>query len=96
METRCNTAKLAQNNTVILMCCIVAISLCCGHFVVLCTTGPLYRRVLSLIRFIKERYSFTLLSEIRQAPGGMLWGELKSHENKQLLRSDHLQAVVLM
>ncbi len=37
--------------------------------------------VFSLIRFIKERYSFTILSENSRAPGGEHWAELKSGEH---------------
>ncbi len=35
----------------------------------------------SFIIFIKERYSFTILSEKSRAPGGVSWAELKSDEH---------------
>ncbi len=39
------------------------------------------QKVFSFIIFIKERYSFTILSEKSRAPGGALWEELKSDEH---------------
>ncbi len=39
------------------------------------------QRVFSFIIFIKERYSFTILSENSRAPGGVPWAELKSHKH---------------
>ncbi len=39
------------------------------------------QKVFSLIIFIKERDSFTILSENSRAPGGALWAELKSEEH---------------
>ncbi len=36
-----------------------------------------------------------LLSETSEAPGGMLWAELKSHEQAKLLHSDYLLDVIL-
>ncbi len=39
------------------------------------------QRVFSFIIFIKERYSFTILSENTRAPGGVPWAELKSDEH---------------
>ncbi len=36
------------------------------------------QKVFSFIIFVKERYSFTILSEKSQAPGGVSWAELKS------------------
>ncbi len=38
------------------------------------------QRVFSFIRFIKERYSFTILSKNSRARGGAVWAELKSDE----------------
>uniref|UniRef100_A0A673M8J4 Myosin IXB n=1 Tax=Sinocyclocheilus rhinocerous TaxID=307959 RepID=A0A673M8J4_9TELE len=42
------------------------------------------QRVFSFIRFIKERYSFTILSKNSRAPGGVPWAELKSHEHLRI------------
>ncbi len=39
------------------------------------------QKVFSFIIFVKEIYSFTILSEKSQAPGGALWAELKSDEH---------------
>ncbi len=39
------------------------------------------QKVFSFIRFIKEKYSFTILSKNSSAPGGMPWAELKSDEH---------------
>ncbi len=39
------------------------------------------QKVFSFIIFIKERYSFTILSEKSRAPGGVPWAELKSDEH---------------
>ncbi len=39
------------------------------------------QKVFSFIIFIKERYSFTILSENSRAPGGVSWAELKSDEH---------------
>ncbi len=39
------------------------------------------QKVFNFIIFIKESYSFTILSEKSRAPGGVLWAELKSDEH---------------
>ncbi len=39
------------------------------------------QKVFSFIIFIKERYSFTILSENSRAPGGAPWAELKIEEH---------------
>ncbi len=39
------------------------------------------QKVFYFIIFIKERYSFTILSEKSRAPGGTPWAELKSDEH---------------
>ncbi len=39
------------------------------------------QKVFSCIIFIKERYSFTILSKKSRAPGGVPWAELKSDEH---------------
>ncbi len=40
METSRNTKKLAQHYGISPICSVVAISLGCGDFIVLCTIGP--------------------------------------------------------
>ncbi len=52
------------------------------------------KNVFSLIIFLKERYSFTILSEKTRAPGGMLWVELKSQAGAHALA--FLVAIVYM
>ncbi len=47
------------------------------------------QKVFRFITFIKERYSFTILSKKSRAPGGGVpWAELKSDER---LSADHQQ-----
>ncbi len=47
----------------------------------------------SIIIFITERYSFTVLSENSRAPGGAPWAELKSDEH---LSANHQQNKIMM
>ncbi len=51
------------------------------------------QKVFSFIVFIKERYSFTILSEKSRAPGcGAQWAELKSDEHLSAITSKHLMS----
>ncbi len=70
---------------VVISCCL---NLCCKYYKIKAkkvkedaTHTVSANLMLILSRFIKERYSFTILSENSRVPGGEPWAELKSREH---------------